>query len=526
MVRKSEIKSSRSADEARYRFLFENVPISLWEEDFSDVRAFMEDLAEQGVRDFRRYFIEHPEALRTCVEKVRVLDVNQFTLSLYRYPTKKSLIRGLAQTFGPETYAVFRDELVLLFEGNSQFQTEVVTYKSTGEKLFIQIGVKIPEEHLKDWARVLVSITDITSRVKAEQALKESEEKFRGLVEMSADGIVMTDEEGRVVQWNRSAETIFGISAEDAIGQPLYELQLRVAPEEYLTAKNRQQVKDRLDEFFRTKTAPWLGQRVENKIRLEDGRIKVIEAVAFPVLTEKGVILASLIRDVTERIEAEKVLRRSLEEKEILLKEIHHRVKNNLQIVSSLLRLQANGISDPRVEQILLQSQNRIRTMGLIHEKLYSGNLDRIDFVDYARSLIDEIAAAYERPGRKVQFSVSGQTIFLSVSQAVSCGLILNELVTNSLKYAFPPSFLEESNRKATISVELKKIPGNGYRLLVSDNGVGLPAKFDWEHPASLGLRLVKILAEDQLKGKVSVRSEKGAQFIVQFNEDSVHAQA
>ncbi len=525
MAKKDQTKSFYSADEARYRFLFENVPISLWEEDFSDVRVFLNELARQGVLDFRRYFTENPEDLRTCVRKVKVLDVNQFTLSLYRYPSKEALMQGLSQTFGPESYAVFREELVSLLEGNLQFQTEAITYKSTGEKFFIQIGVKIPEEHRNDWARVLVSIADISSRVQMEQALKESEEKFRGLVETSTDGIVMTDEVGRVVQWNRSAEEIFGIPKEKAIGQPLFDIQLQVTPKDKLTPELKKLVKKRLEDFFRSRTASWLNRRFETKIQLKSGECKIIESVVFPVSTEKGVVLASLIRDVTQRIRAEEKLRRSLEEKEILLKEIHHRVKNNLQIVSSLLRLQADGISDPRVKQILLQSQNRIRTMALIHQKLYGGNLDRIDFVDYARSLIDEISQAYQNPERKIHLCVTGEPAFLSVSQAVSCGLILNELVTNSLKYAFPASFFSHKGRKATISAALNKISEEGYRLVVSDNGVGMPADFNWEEPASLGLRLVKILAEDQLKGTLSVHSDSGTEFVIQFNKDVVHAQ-
>ncbi len=521
----SAFMKTKKPEESRYRFLFENVPISLWEEDFSQVRLFLENLKKKGVQDLRQHFTAHPDDLRACVEKVRVVDVNPFTLTLYQYPSKVALTKGLVQTFGPESYSVFREELVSLFNGEMEFQTEAVTYKSTGEKIVIHIAVRIPEEHRHDWAQVLVSITDITSRVKMEQALRESERKFRGVVETSADGIVITDEQGRVVQWNHSAEKIFGIPKEKAIGQPLYKLQMLVTPKEKKTPEIKQAVRKRLTDFFETGMAPWLNRRYETKIQLPNGQIKIIESVAFPVHTSRGAILASHIRDVTERIQAEEAMRRSLAEKEILLKEIHHRVKNNLQIVSSLLRLQANGISDSRTAQILLESQNRIRTMGLIHEKLYSGQLDRIHFEDYARSLVEEIFAASQTDKQKIQFAIEAKNITLNISQAVSCGLILNELVTNALKYAFPVSFFRTGRKRAIISVSMKKISENSLELAISDNGVGFPDHFDWQQPESLGLRLVKILAEDQLRGMLSVQSGAGTQFTIRFKEEKTNAQ-
>ncbi len=510
--------------EPRYGFLFEHVPISVWVEDFSDVRTFLNDLKKRGVADFRRYFIEHPEDLKACVRKVRVLDVNPFTLNLYGYPSKAALVKGLIQTFGPETYAVFRDELVSLFEGKMEFQAEATTYKSSGEKLHIQIGVRIPEENREDWAYVLVSITDISHRVRMEQALRESESKFRGVVENSLDGIVVTDEQGRVTHWNRGAEQIFGLLEEEVVGEPLYEIQLKATPEAALTPELRQTVRKRLDDFFQFGKAPWLNRKYETKIQLQNGAYKTIESLAFSIPTKKGVILAAVIRDVTERIKAKQALQHSLEEKELLLREIHHRVKNNLQIVSSLLRLQANGVSQAGTAQILLESQNRIRTMGLIHEKLYrSTDLARIRFTEYARSLVEEISRAYQIGLRKIRFSVEGGKIALNVSQAIACGLILNELVTNSIKYAFPETFFRAKNRTPEISVRLSKLAGKAYQLRISDNGVGMPPDFDWNRPTALGLRLVKILAEDQLQGTVTMHSNSGTHFVVRFKKEKTH---
>jgi PAS domain S-box-containing protein len=218
-----------------------------------------------------------------------------------------------------------------------------------------------------------------------------------------------------------------------------------------------------------------------------------------------------LVVEVNERKAAEEQVRESLQEKEVLLKEIHHRVKNNLQIISSLLNLQANRVSDQRTLQALGDSQARVRSMALIHEKLYqSQSLAEIDFGEYVRSLASDLFRSYRRNFTAVQLDVQTDEVSLELDLAVSCGLILNELMTNALKYAFP------DGKHGTISVELRATPARVVQLRVADDGVGIPADLDITRTKSLGLHLVNNLVA-QLDGKLDLDSSAGTAFQVTF---------
>jgi len=202
-----------------------------------------------------------------------------------------------------------------------------------------------------------------------------------------------------------------------------------------------------------------------------------------------------------------------LHEKDVLLKEVHHRVKNNLQIISSLLNLQSTKISDLDTRNALQESQNRVRTMALIHEKLYqSTDLAEIDFAAYLQSLVNFIAQSYRPRSDNVEIRVAAQQITMDIDAAIPCGLIVNELVSNSLKHAFP------DNRKGTIWVELNTSPEDVINLRVADDGAGLPPDLDLLHTKSLGLRLVNSLTS-QVNGKLELESSKGVSFRLSFKQ-------
>jgi two-component sensor histidine kinase/HAMP domain-containing protein len=202
---------------------------------------------------------------------------------------------------------------------------------------------------------------------------------------------------------------------------------------------------------------------------------------------------------------------RELREKEVLLKEVHHRVKNNLQVISSLVGLQADGSKDETVREVLRDVTHRVRSMALVHEKLYqSADLARIDFAEYARSLLSYLWRAHGAAAAAVRLTLDLETVSLPVDTAIPCGLILNELAGNALKHAFRG----RSDGEVTVSLHGT---ANGLRLRVRDNGVGLPAGYDWRQAgSSLGLRLVQMLA-GQLDGAVDVRDEEGTVFDIAF---------
>jgi two-component sensor histidine kinase len=221
-----------------------------------------------------------------------------------------------------------------------------------------------------------------------------------------------------------------------------------------------------------------------------------------------------MANDITERFKAEEAIKKSLEEKQILLKEIHHRVKNNLQIICSLFNLQSKYIKNKQVLNILKQSQNRVRSMALIHEILYqSKDFARIDLPQYIKKLINELFIAYRINPNRISIHLKMDKIFISIDKAIPCGLIINELLSNALKYAFPPDF----HNKGKIQIELYKKLKIGMKMVVSDNGVGMPEDFNMAESKSLGLHLVCILTEDQLGGKIQLDRKNGTKFSIIF---------
>lgn len=217
------------------------------------------------------------------------------------------------------------------------------------------------------------------------------------------------------------------------------------------------------------------------------------------------------MKEVNERKAAEEQVLASLLEKEILLKEIHHRVKNNLQIISSLLNLQSEKIKDTGTLRALRDSQARVRSMALIHQKLYqSKNMAKIEFGEYVQSLSRDLFRSYQRTLGDIQLKIQVDEVFLDLDCAVPCGLILNELMTNALKYAFP------NGRNGTILVELRTGADQTVSLQVADDGIGLPADLNVANIKSLGLQLINSLTK-QMDGKLEVENTNGTAFRVSF---------
>jgi PAS domain S-box-containing protein len=213
-------------------------------------------------------------------------------------------------------------------------------------------------------------------------------------------------------------------------------------------------------------------------------------------------------------------LRRSLREKETLLKEVHHRVKNNLQIISSLLRIQEQSLEDSEASAALKDSQHRVYSMALIHERLYGGQqMDEIDFGEYTRALVNAVFSSYSERAVQIVSRFNTAPVRLNIDQAIPCGLILNELITNAIKYAYP------SGQNGEILVELSETEGGRVSLTVSDQGVGLPESFDWNALKSMGLPITDMLAK-QIGGALSVRSQAGTAFTLEFTRQGKEAKA
>jgi two-component sensor histidine kinase len=244
------------------------------------------------------------------------------------------------------------------------------------------------------------------------------------------------------------------------------------------------------------------------------GQVKWVREKAYLEFDEAGGVLGGfgITQDLTRRKQAEEQIKTSLVEKEAMLREIHHRVKNNLQVISSLISLQADNLTDERVREEFNTVCDRIRSMAMIHEKLYqTGNLARLNFAEYATSLLQYLWNSYDVLAEKVRLNLDLAPVALSIEKAIPCGLILNELASNILKHAFP----HNGRGEATVGLEYDTVTGT-VRLRVCDNGVGLPAGRDWRQSPSLGLRLVEILA-GQLSGTVETGTGPGTEFRITF---------
>jgi hypothetical protein len=227
-------------------------------------------------------------------------------------------------------------------------------------------------------------------------------------------------------------------------------------------------------------------------------------------------VIVAVQQDITESKQAEAQIRASLKEKEILLKEIHHRVKNNLQIIYSILRLQRRSLKDPQASASLLDSENRIESIALIHEKLYqTGNLARIDFAEYIPSILSNLLSSYDHQSNSITLETEVDSISLDVDRAVCCGLIINELVSNSLKHAF------STTQTGEIQVRFHTDEDFNITLIVKDNGIGLAKDFDLTQVKSLGLQLVQDLV-NQLKGTLQATYRDGTEFSIIFSGSKV----
>lgn len=249
---------------------------------------------------------------------------------------------------------------------------------------------------------------------------------------------------------------------------------------------------------------------------MHNGKRKWLEVFMNPIYDTEGTIseVSLMSHDITIKKEAEKEIIESLKEKEILLKEIHHRVKNNLQVISSILNLQTSFVSDKQTLEILQESRNRIRSMAIIHENLYrTTNFSSIDFAGYLTNLVLNLSSLYNNDASKIDIICDLQQVDISLDQAVPSGLIMNELITNSLKYAFTNNDSEDSK----LVISMKEEEGIIY-LRVKDNGVGLPEDFEIGKTDTLGLQLVVTLAE-QLDASLEYKNEDGTDFLISFEK-------
>lgn len=360
---------------------------------------------------------------------------------------------------------------------------------------------------------------DITERRATDEVLAQSEERYRTLAETSPDQIFISGRDDTMQYVNTAALKLFRLSYDQVIGKPRKNLfPPKIADAQGLSLKK----------VFET------GEWVRKEELIQFGKQELwIDTSLVPLKDKAGNVTSVLgiARDITERKRAEELLKQfneeleqnvksrteelnaSLQEKVILLREIHHRVKNNLQIIISLINLQMRQVDDKQLKQIMAETQNRVRAMSLVHEKLYqSENLSQIDLSDYTRFLATHLFSYYGVNFQKVALEITIEKVMLDINTAIPLSLIINELVSNALKHGFP------FDRKGTITIS-SQYDNKVLTLVIKDDGIGLPPDLDWKNPESLGLQLVNNLVE-QLNGTIKVERESGTTYIISVHRE------
>ena len=343
-----------------------------------------------------------------------------------------------------------------------------------------------------------VIVRDITESKRVEEKRRESEEKYRNIVETANEGILITDNENIITYVNKKFADMLGYNIEEVIGRPIWG---------FISDEYKPIVKRNLENRMRG-----ISESYELKSIHKDGSFLWLFLNAKPLLDKDGKYMGamSMLTDITERKENEESIRNF----EIARKkEIHHRIKNNLQVISSLLDLQADKFDDLKVIEAFRDSQNRVISMAMIHEELYKEEgSDTLNFSEYLKALADNLFQTYKLNNKDIHLNIDlDENSFLNMDIAVPLGIIVNELISNSFKHAFP------DRDKGEISINLRKEEGsNTFVLTFSDNGVGIPENLNIEYLDSLGLQLVTSLV-DQLDGKLELKRNNGTEFTIKF---------
>lgn len=383
-------------------------------------------------------------------------------------------------------------------KGEKPFEMDYTFFRKNGSEAVLHTIGRVVHDNHGDPERMYGTVQEVTIQKRIENALRESEEKFRSIFDSASDGILIADTlTKRFRAANRTICSMLGYGKEEIIDLGI-------------------------DDIHPAEDLPWVLDAFEKQAR---GEINIAESL--PMLKKDGTVfyadvssaittlegmqcIIGVFRDITDRKRAEERLRQSLKEKETLVREIHHRVKNNMAVVSSLLDLQSKHTRNEEVKRLLRESQQRVKSMALVHEKLYgTADLAAIDFKDYVDSIVHQIINLYHVDNNLITTDIDIEDIHLDLESAIPCALIINELLTNVFKYAFP------GNIKGKLVTNFRKAD-DIYTLIIRDNGVGLPDDLDYRQPNTLGLQIVTVLTR-QLGGSLRVRSDKGTEMVITF---------
>lgn len=455
--------------------------------DITDRKKTVETLQESEKR-YRQLVELSPDAIAIHSEG-KIDFINRTGASLLGATNPKQIIgKPIMDFLNPDYRKIVKDRLrEIKDEGKELSLVEEKFIRFDGTDIDAEV-IAMPFTYKGRLATMAIA-RDITERKKAEEALRASEAFNFALFQYNPMGIIVVDYAGKIIKTNLARRK--SGDRWPNIGDVMYK--------DY-AAKHEIDMFAELMESMRSKKT-----KDFSELKYGDKYLNIIIA-PFPM----GAIIIS--HDITKLKRAERQIKTSLREKEILLQEIHHRVKNNMQVISSILNLQSRSIKSKRVLEIFKSSQDRVRSMALIHERFYrSKDFARVDFTEYVQSLTGHLYHSFGMSDKAIKFKINIKDVLLDINTAIPCGLIINELVSNSFKHAFP------DGKKGEIHISMHPLNEDEIELAVSDNGVGVPEDVDFRNTESLGLHLVTILAEGQLHGAIQLDRKRGTKFQIRL---------
>lgn len=486
-----------------------------------------DELIAQSEERFRKLFEASFEAI-LIHDTGKIIDANQAAVKLFGYSKEELLKMKAHELSPPEVHDYIKKNIKIKYQ--ETYETQGL--KKDGTTFIGEVSAKNFSNKNKNLR--VVAIRDISDRKKYIAQLEESKADYESLVAQSPDGIFIHDEHGKIIFANPSAHKIIGTKKLDQIkNKKIFD---------FVLPKYHKEIKKRGKQLEQGKDLPFMKMET---IKM-DGSIVTLEykPVYVNYKGKKAVLVVyhdidfqeqltkektratiaeqtnkALKKEIADRKKVEEELRnseekikQSLKEKEVLLKEVHHRVKNNLQVISSILNLQSSYVTDEQTIDVLQESQNRIKSMSFIHESLYqTKDFTGVNFADYIQNLYNNLLFSYSPKNKKIKIKKQLQNVHLNIDTAIPCGLIINELVSNALKHAF-------TNKKTgTVELKMKTIGSKKIQITIADNGKGFPPKFDYKNTSTLGLQLVMVLV-GQIKATIKQINKNGVKFIITFN--------
>ncbi|MFM1874357.1 MAG: hypothetical protein RL266_94 [Bacteroidota bacterium] len=430
----------------------------------------------------------------------KINEFNAAAESTFGYSREEVLGKHLSVLFSDEQEM---GKVLSRITNQGSLANEIINKKKDGTFFISFLSASVLKNERGEIVGAMGVSRDITAIKKAEEELRLSEERHRAIYDQAYIGIARIAKMGRFLLVNERLCDMLDYSAEELYKKTFYELGLAEEVEEGLVDWD-QLLSGKIKNFSREQTYV----RKDGELLSANVTVSLVRDS-----NDNPNYFVAVFEDITERKEYERQLEESIKEKEVLLKEVHHRVKNNMQVISSILNLQSSYITDENALGILRESQDRIKSMSFVHESLYqSKTLSEVNFAEYIQNITRNLYHSYGRPEGGIDLQFDLENIYLNLDTSIPCGLIINEIVSNSLKYAF------QGREKGKICLEFSKLSDGRMKLIVSDDGIGLPKDFDIENAESLGLQLVTTLIT-QVSGELEIDVSRGTKFNIVFKE-------